>query len=211
MIQLLLVLLLTTNCFAGSAQYLPILKDVIDKNWSEMPLREIPAAQIEQESSWKENAKLSTSRELGRGLTQITIAYDKNGKERFNNFREAVKLKELKSWNWEQDPYNVRFQMTYLVLTDRSNYKTICPYMFNQEESFKASLVAYNAGLGRWQKRRAVAKLKGLRSDLWTNGLDSSYSDNEKVLLYGRPLYSAVNEYPTKIFNYSKKYKGKLK
>lgn len=194
-----------------SKQYLPIMKEVIDSNWKDMPLREIPFGQVEQESSWKKEAKLETSRERGLGLTQITTAYDKNGKERFNNFKEATKLKELKSWNWKEDPYNVKFQLTYLILQDRSNYKTVSKYMINPEESFKAALVSYNAGPQRIIKRRTFAKLNNIPTDRWDGGLANACSSSElNSILYGKNLCETVNDYPVKIFKKSKKYKGLL-
>lgn len=185
-----------------------LLLTVITLYWNEAPLKQIPFAQVEQESSWKVFANLSTYREVGKGLSQITSTRDKYGRERFNNFKEAVKLSPLKSWDWQADPYNPKYQLTYLILTDKTNFIRMRKWMVNDAESWKAGLVCYNAGLGKVMQRRANAKLKGLPVDRWAGGLEDAYTKAEEKLLYGRPLKDAVNEYPKKIFKRSKKYEG---
>jgi len=190
----------------NAKKYHDVAKGVIDTNWNTMPLRETIGGQVERESDWKPTAQLKTSREHGMGLTQITIAYDSNGKERFNNFKNAVAIKQLKNWNWRKDPYNVKYQLTYLVLQDKSNFNMVRKYMINDEEAMKTTLVCYNAGEGRWLMRRTVAKAKGIPSDRWTGGLDHAYTKGETEDLYVEPLWKAVNEYPILIFGLSKKY-----
>lgn len=188
--------------------YLPQLSRAIDSQWPAMPLRQIAAGQVEQESSWKPHATLKTSRELGRGLVQMTIAYDKSGKERFNIYRDAVRAKALQAWDWQRDPYNVRCQLTFLILQDRSNFSQVRPYNVNDAEAHKCALVCYNAGSGRWLARRNNAKRMGLPADRWDGGLALAYGKGEVAQLYGRPLYAAVNEYPAVIFRRSDKYRG---
>ncbi len=193
-----------------SRPYLHVLTAAINDEWPDMPLRETPAAQTEQESSWKKTATLKTSRELGRGLVQLTIAYNKDGKERFNAYQDATRLKALSKWDWQRDPYNVRYQLIYLVLTDRTNFTTVRRYMINDTEAWKAALVCYNAGQGRWLARRAIAKQIRLPSDRWTGGLELAHGTREDTILYGRPLWQAVNEYPHNIFTRSVKYCGQV-
>jgi hypothetical protein len=188
--------------------YLPVLTSAINEQWPAMPQREMAAGQTEQESSWKQTATLKTSRELGRGLVQLTIAYNKDGKERFNAYQDAVRLKALSKWDWRNDPYNARYQLTYLVLTDKANFATVRRYMVNDVETWKASLVCYNAGQGRWLARKAMAKQMGLPVDRWTGGLEQAHGTRENSILYGRPLWQAVNEYPRVIFGRSEKYRG---
>lgn len=190
--------------------YLQTLSSVITTYWATAPGRPIMAGKIEQESSWKERATLKTSRELGRGLGQLTITYRADGTERFNIYRDAVKMKALKDWNWHEDPYNVRYQLTFSVLTDRSNFFTVRPYAVNDYQAWKMALVCYNAGQGRWLSRRHNAKVRNIPADRWDGGLDQAYSSGEAKLLYGRPLYEAVNEYPRVIFSRSHKYQGML-
>lgn len=188
--------------------YLPILSQALNAQWPGAPLKYIPAGQVEQESGWKAKATLHTSRELGRGLTQMTIAYDSKGRERFNIYREAARSKALKAWNWQHDPYNVRYQLTFLALQDRANFKMVRPYTCDDTQAWKCALVCYNAGEGRWLQRRANARRAGIPADRWDAGLDRAYSPRESALLYGRPLYEAVNEYPRVIAKRAEKYKG---
>lgn len=188
--------------------YLPVLGQSLDTNWKAAPMRYIPAGQVEQESSWKSHATLKTSRELGRGLVQMTIAYNSKGQERFNIYKDACRARALSAWNWRNDPYNPRFQLTFLTLQDKSNFVLVRPYSCNDAEAWKCALVSYNAGEGRWLQRRRNAKAKGLPADRWDGGLALAYSKAEAATLYGRPLYEAVNEYPRVIFHRAEKYQG---
>ena len=188
--------------------YLPVLSQSLDKAWPAAPMRHITAGQIEQESSWKEKATLRTSRELGRGLVQMTIAYDSTGRERFNIYRDAVRYKQLQGWDWQREPYSVRHQLAFLALQDCANFSRVRPYSVDDVESWKCALVCYNAGAGRWLQRLKNARLRGLPTNRWDGGLALAYSKGESALLYGRPLYAAVNEYPAVIFKRSAKYRG---
>lgn len=190
-----------------SRQYTPTVERLLLKYWESIPMKEIIWGQIEQESMWKPYAKLETSRELGRGFGQITIAYDAQGRERFNIFREAIKLKELKHWDWKNDPYNIEYQLTYLILTNRSNFSLVRKHMKNDYGGLMSMLVCYNAGYGRWIQRRTVAKAMGYPADIWKGGLDKSYTSGESKVIYGRPLWKMVNEYPENVMAKSKKYK----
>ena len=98
-----LILIPTSNGFAYS-DYITNFVEVKKEHWPNAPLPHFMCGQIEQESGWRKNAKLSTKRELGRGLAQITIAYDKTGRERFNTYKDAIKMKELKNWDYKNDP-----------------------------------------------------------------------------------------------------------
>ena len=195
------------NLPAGARQHLPVLAAAVEQHWPGAPLAQIMAGQVEQESGWKERATLKTSRELGRGLVQLTIAYRADGSERFNAYRD-LSGKTFAAWDWRNDPYNVRYQLTYLTLRDKGDFTAMRRLMVNDAEAWRAALVCYNAGKGRVLQRRAQAKLAGLPADRWQGGLDRAYTRGEAALLYGRPLYQAVNEYPVVIFKRSAKYAG---
>lgn len=195
---------------AAAHEHLPTLSKVIDKHWPSAPMPEIMAGQVEQESSWKTKATLKTSRELGRGLVQLTIAYDSKGKERFNSYLDAVSYSALKDWNWKVDPYNPERQLTYLVLRDRSAFGQRKLMMVDAEQTWRVCLVDYNAGPGRVNTRRINARMMGLPQNTWTGGLEHAYGKGEHRLLYGRPLWQAVNEYPNVIFKRAAKYQGRV-
>lgn len=188
---------------------LPVLSTIVAEHWPVAPLPEVMAGQVEQESAWKERATLKTSRELGRGLVQLTIAYRPDGSERFNSYRDAVRYRALAGWDWQRDPYNTHYQLTYLVLTDRGNYRQMERLHFaDPAETFRAALICYNAGPGRVLARRAEALRRGLPVDRWTGGLEQSWGRGETRMLYGRPLWQAVNEYPRVVFTRAGKYRG---
>lgn len=189
---------------------LPALAQARTTHWPTAPLPQVMAGQVEQESSWKEKATLKTSRELGRGLVQLTIAYDSSGRERFNSYRDAVRIKALSSWDWQSDPYNVAYQLAYLVLRDRAEFAGMRPMFRDDAQAWMGTLVGYNAGKGRVMKRRAFARDQGLPVDRWEGGLALAKDPTEARLLYGRPLREAVNEYPRVIFARSVKYEGRL-
>ena len=196
-----------TEPSARAKRYLPALKTAIDSHWSAAPMRYYIAGKIEQESAgWKERAELKTSREYGFGLAQITIAYNQDGSERFNNFKAAQRI--FKEWQWE-DRFNVKYQLGYTVITDRSNFKQVSRLMRDDDSRWRATLVAYNAGYGTVLQRRALAIRSGVPADRWVGGLDQVAMAYEQKLLYGRPLVKMRNEYPHIICDVrSPKYKG---
>ena len=190
--------------------YLPVLHQALDTVWPQAPvgLASIVCGQVEQESGWNEHATLKTPRELGRGLVQITIAYTPDGRERFNNFRSATRSKYLKDWDWQRDPYNAPYQLTFLSLQDKATFGLVRGFCVDDLQGAKCMLVCYNAGDGRWRSRLRNARLAGLPADRSDGGLDQAYSKGEQALLYGRPLYQAVNEYPRVICKRAIKYQG---
>ena len=186
----------------------PLFLEVQKQHWNACSLPWTMAGQVEQESNWKTKATLKTSRELGRGLGQLTITYKQDGSERFNTYRDAVRMRALKGWDWQQDPYHARFQLTYLVITDRSHFAVIRPQFGNDKEASAAVLVAYNAGFGTVLKRIAAARQAGqARPYLWFGGLDQVRSPGEGVLLYGKDLGDTRNEYPRKVLQKAEKYR----
>ena len=179
---------------AKAKKYLPVLKTAIDTHWPAAPMRHYIAGQIEQESAgWNERAELKTSREYGIGLAQITIAYNADGSERFNNFKAAQKI--FRDWKWE-DRFNVKYQLGYAVINDRSSFRQVARLFRDDDSRWRASLVAYNAGYGTVLQRRALAVRSGVPADRWVGGLDQVAMGYEKKLLYGRPLVKMRNEYP---------------
>ena len=179
---------------ARAKRHLPALKTAIDTHWPAAPMRHYIAAQIEQESAgWNPRAELKTSREYGIGLAQITIAYNADGTERFNNFKAAQRI--FKDWKWE-DRFNVKYQLGYAVINDRSSFQQVSRLMRDDDSRWRASLVSYNAGYGTVLQRRALAIRSGVPADRWVGGLDQVAMPYEQKLLYGRPLGKMRNEYP---------------
>jgi membrane-bound lytic murein transglycosylase MltF len=193
------------NIMARAEKHLPALSELTDRHWPDAPRREVIAAQVEQESRWNPKAELKTSREYGFGLAQITVT------SRFDNFREARRLSALKDWQWE-DRHNARYQMTYLVLTDRSNFRQVSRLFQDDTNRWAAALVAYNAGMGTLLQRRALAlRTNSVTPTKWFGGLDAVRLPYENRLLYGRNLGAMRNEYPHLIIKVrAPKYRGML-
>jgi len=203
------VLLFSATAVAGvmenAAPYLPILKERIDKFWGNCQFPHVLAGQVEQESSWNPFAKLETSRELGRGLAQITVT------PRFNVFHDAVKFPELSKWDWQTDPYSPGNQLTFIVLTDKANVSRVSKMLDPGKEQMAGALIAYNAGLGTVLQRNALAVQKGTANGKWFGGLDQVRLPTESRILYGKNLGELRNEYPVKVFAKAEKYKPYFK
>lgn len=178
-------------------ELLPVLARAIRNQWPACPQPWILAGKIEQESGWRVRAELKTSREYGFGLGQITIAYNKDGTERFNNFVSALKVTMMKNQiTWERR-FDPEFQLTYVVLSSRGNYSLAQGFFDDDESATAGMLVAYNAGPGRLVQRKAEAVRRGIDPPrAWYGGLENIHSRAEERILYGKPLWKRVNEYP---------------
>lgn len=181
-------------------ELLPLLATVIRAQWPACPQPWVIAGKIEQESAWKVRAELKTSREYGFGLGQITIAYNADGTERFNNFAHALRVTMMsKTITWEKR-FDPTFQLTYSVLMDRANYAAVATFFDDDESRTAGMLIAYNAGLGAILRRKAEAVRRGVDPPRkWYGGLESIHPRSEDRVLYGRPLYRRINEYPALI------------
>jgi hypothetical protein len=54
------------------------------------------------------------------------------------------------------------------------------------------------------------AKAAGMQADRWAGGLEHAHGPGEAALLYGKPLWQAVNHYPAVVFRRAAKYEGHL-
>lgn len=187
---------------AQAKELLPLLASVVQAQWPACPEPWVIAGKIEQESNWRIRAELKTSREYGFGLGQITIAYNADGTERFNNFTEALRVTMMTktiTWSTRFDP---RFQLTYSVLSDRSNFAAASTFFDDDASRTAGMLVAYNAGLGGLVRRKAAAVERGIAVPRkWFGGLSEIHARSEERLLYGKPLWQRINEYPALILN----------
>lgn len=194
------------NIMDRAGKHLPTLSELANRHWSDAPMREVMAGQVEQESRWNPRAELKTDREYGFGLAQITVT------SRFDNFHAArQRLPPLRDWQWN-DRWNVRHQLTYLVMTDRANFQALRGLFEDDENRWAGALVAYNAGMGTVLQRRALAhRTLPNAASKWFSGLDSVRLPGENRMLYGRDLGERRNEYPRLIIKVrAPKYRGML-
>ena len=184
--------------------YLPLIKKAQVDYWPTMKRPSLFAGQIEQETGgkWSPRAELKTSREYGFGLTQITIAYDKFGKERFNNFK-AVKAmhKDMASWTWE-NRYDPSFQIKGMVLMDMNYYRMLhLPVEMPESEKYLFVIAAYNGGVGgTLADRKLCAKKKGCNPNKWYGNVElTSNKSKVKYKGYGKSFFEINREYVSNI------------
>jgi len=196
------------NILKKAEPFMPMLVETFEEHWAQAPQKYNEGGKIEQETCgslsqcWNPKVKFKTSQEEGFGLLMITVT------DRFNNFEEAKKYKELKNWLWD-DRYNPKYQMIYGVLRDRAQFAKYATMLEGDREIWAATLVAYNAGSGTVLQRRALCLItEECNPKLWFGGLDSVHKSYEDRILYGRPLWKMRNTYPHNIIKIrSEKYR----
>lgn len=196
----------------NAKQHLPELKVAIQKNWPDLSKPSIMGGQIEQESCislthkrcWNSQVELKTSREYGFGLGQITIAYDKLGKVRFDNFQEAKKQfpTALSGWKWE-NRFDASYQMTTMILMDKNLYnrsRTLTPH---EDDKLAFMLSAYNGGFGGLlQDRKLCQATKGCDGSKWFGNIELySFKSKTKVKGYGESAYDINRGYVKQVLN----------
>lgn len=178
----------------GAYLHLPVLIEEIRQNWAGVPYPSVLAAQVEQESRWKEKATLNmpANHELGVGLGQFT---------KTNKFDAITEMKDkypkaLAGWGWK-NPYDVQYQARALVLKNRDNYTAI--KWTTKDEYQKMAMVdaSYNGGSGGLQKRRTICmKTKGCDPGIWFGHLEFTSAQNRKPSNgYKRSFADITNEH----------------
>ena len=191
---------------------LPQLKTEIEQYWPELHPREFVPALIEQESLWKINAVLKTSRELGCGLGQFTKAMNADGSTRFDALTETKLLDpSLAGWSWK-DCYAVQYQLRAVVLKLRQNdYR--CRTLVHAGEDTKAcDAAAYNGGAGSISKRIKLCSItQGCDSRRWFGHLNKQCPQSKvKVQGYGEDFCTINSKYPGRVFARMPKYVGRF-
>lgn len=196
----------------GAVTHLPELKTAIEKNWSTLSRPALIAGQIEQESCisltnsrcWNSNVELKTAREYGFGLGQITIAYDKAGKVRFDNFQESKRQfsSALSDWKWE-DRFNASYQLTTIVLMDKNLYNRSQSLTPRDEDRLAFMFASYNGGFGGLlQDRKLCQGIKGCDGTKWFGHVENqSFKSRTKVKGYGESAYDINRGYVRQIIN----------
>lgn len=176
------VLFLALTGRAGAAiptnarTYLPVLAEEAAAHWSDLTLRSVLAAQVEQETCisfthrycWSPTAELKTAREYGFGLGQHTRAYRADGSTRFDAHAEAlVKYPDLAGWTWERR-YDARLQLRAVVLGNRDCYRRVAQLGPDTYNALAMCDAAHNGGLaGLLNERRICARVAGCDPDRW--------------------------------------------
>lgn len=190
----------------GAVTHLPALKVAIDKNWPTLSKPALIAGQIEQESCislthsrcWNSKVELKTTREYGFGLGQITIAYDKTGKVRFDNFLEAKRQfgSALSAWKWE-DRFNASYQLTTIILMDKNLYNRSQSLTPRDADRLAFMFASYNGGFGGLlQDRKLCQGVKGCDGTKWFGHVEhQSFKSRTKVKGYGESAFDINRGY----------------
>lgn len=161
---------------------MPEISKEIDRLFPELNLREYVPALIEHESCvtlraakcWNSTSELRTSREQGVGLGQLTRAWDRAGKLRFDNL-EAMKKKypsELGELDWTtfKDRSDLQIRAILLMLRDDYLYfRTI------KDETLRLQMTdsAYNGGRRDAIRARETCNLaRGCDSNIWFDNIE---------------------------------------
>lgn len=193
----------------GAKKYAPVLRMQLFYKWHDLQRGSTIAGQVEQESCitlkhkkcWNPTAELKTEREYGFGLGQITIAYHKDGTERFNNFKELKKLdKDLLGWKWE-NRFDPTYQFIALIALDVSIYDKLPAPILGEDNRLAFTLAAYNGGLGgTLQDRRLCVHTAGCNPNIWFSNVELySMKQKTKIKGYGKSFFDINREYPKNI------------
>lgn len=192
--------------------YLPLLVQEIDTFWPDLYPREYLAAKIDQESMWKLNARLVTSRELGCGFGQFTLAKNADGSVRFDALEETKRLdKSLAAWNW-QDCANATYQLRAVVLKTKSEERSCVATMRGNMNAKACGAAKYNGGAGSVDKRIRFCRAKpGCQPDVWTDNLEKQCPQAQvRVAGYGESFCEINSKYPGRVFARMSKFSGHM-
>jgi len=181
---------------------LPIVKCVRDKILPDFQYKGYFGGLIEQESCiylthkrcWNPKSKLSTKRELGIGLGQLTKAYKKDGSVRFDSLKEIRKrhLDELRELSWETIESRPDLQIKAIIYMSKSNYDQL----YNVKDDYARlamSDAAYNGGLrGVFRDRRICGLTKGCDVNKWFDNVEKHCSKSKRIL-YGNRNACDIN------------------
>ena len=184
-----------------AAVLIPQLKTELASYWPDVAPRAWVPALIEQESGWRVNARLQTSRELGCGLGQFTKAYDSAGRVRFDALDEARHLdKSLAGWTWA-DCAKAQFQLRAVVLKLRSNDRQCTPLMGDGRSVKACAAAIYNGGAGSVTRRiRACQLVAGCRPREWFGQLERQCPQGRvKAAGYGESFCDINSRYPGRV------------
>lgn len=219
------IILFSFNAFAQNVKtyipekakiYAPILRTEQVKYWPTHPQPEVLAGLSEQESClslkhsrcWDPSSTLSSSRELGKGIGQLTKAYRKDGSIRFDALQE---LKDrhpiLRELSWNNISIRPDLQLAAIVLKSNDDYKSL--YLIKDPiERLYFTDAAYNGGRGGVNNdRRACGLSKTCDPQLWFNNVENTCTKSNEVI-YGTTACKINRTHVTNVFKVrSEKYK----
>lgn len=146
---------------------------------------------------WSPKAELKTKREQGVGFGQITRAWSKTGRLRFDTLRDLKRLypKQLKGLTWKNIKEKPRLQARALILLWRRNFLYFSKTIPLKERMWFADS-AYNGGLGWVRIDRKMCKLrKGCNPDKWFGNVEKIKDKRARKRLYGKRTAWDINRH----------------
>jgi hypothetical protein len=171
---------------------MPLVINVINSTWSDIPNKEYIPSLIEVESCislthsrcWNTKSELRTKRERGVGLGQITVAYKGDGSVRFDALQDNKRLdNRLKDLNWNNVADRADLQIIMITRMVESAYKRLKPIVGNQSAALDMADSAYNGGLGGVLNARTLCSLtKGCNPNIWFGNVEKTCAKSKKPM-----------------------------
>lgn len=186
---------------------IPLIKDQQEEFFSGMPTPWYLAGLMEHESCislrhskcWNTISELKTSREQGLGLAQLTRAWDKQGKLRFDNLVNMRKLypDELGELDWDTFKYRADLQIRTAVIMVRDLYQGF-HYIKDDNVRLQMTDSAYNGGKRDVDRARTACGLaKDCDPQKWFGHVEK-YCVKSKAPLYGDRSPCDINTHHVK-------------
>lgn len=193
---------------------IPLLWNEYAKFFPEHPFPITLATQIEQETCYSDThsrcfstlSRLDTwyksglKAEEGRGLGQVTIAWDKSGKIRVDTF-SYLKSKyptHLGELNRSTILQRADIQLRAIVLLMMENFNAVCKPSMDRMECLALAASAYNGGLGHVRQAQKVCGMtKGCDPNRWEGhvAVVMRQVKSNKAGLYSKSNYAINIEY----------------
>lgn len=145
------------------------------------------------------NSTLSTKRELGVGLGQITKAFKADGTIRFDTLQSLHRKypKELGELSWENVAKRTDLQITAIILLYRDGYKGLYKVANEFERAAMADSI-YNGGKRDLDSSRRVCGMtQSCNPGLWFGHVER-YCQKSKAALYGKRSACDINTHHVK-------------
>ena len=187
---------------------IPLLRKMEDTLWPTLSMRSFLGAKIEQETClslthskcWSAHAELKTKREYGFGLGQTTVAYNANGSERFNVWKDLTRIDPVlkQKWTWD-NRFDSELQMRAVVIKSKMSYDAVRFPVYNEYEHLAFGAVTYNSG-SVLIDRKLCLNTPGCDGSKWFGNVER-YSAKSRVAAagYGKSFFEISREYPHNI------------
>lgn len=187
---------------------LPILRRTLGELWPKLKMRSFVGSKIEQETClslthskcWSPYAELKTAREYGFGLGQTTVAYRADGSERFNVWKDLIRIDPVlkKKWTWE-NRFDSELQMRATVIKSKMAYDSVRFAVVSDYEHLAFGAVTYNSGSVLIDRKICLTK-PGCSGDAWFGNVEL-YSSKSRIVThgYGKSFFEISREYPRNI------------